>query len=169
MRYKKEILIAGAQAIRRERSAELSKKQKENFEVEERILQQYTDDQPEIEKIARRIVQMAENAEEITSDFLTNAFRTPTADRRMRTLGLDREALNRNDEKIKKVDESIEALEKEPLLLVEFLEAIEDDMVSDYGLKQAGFSIRTSELITKGMEELRADKEAERQTAEAGV
>jgi hypothetical protein len=167
MRYKKEIIIAGAHALRREKVAKLHEEQRENFEKEEKILQQYTDDQPKIEEIAAKITHMAENGEEITSEFLKTAFQV-AGEHPMhpRTLGLNKGWYDKIQKNITRTENEISELENEPLRIVDFLNAIEDDMVSDYGLKQAGFSINTSELVTKGLEEIRAAKTAERQAAE---
>ncbi|QPX62612.1 hypothetical protein SEA_WOLLYPOG_60 [Arthrobacter phage Wollypog] len=168
MKYKKEILIAGAHALRRRKVAALNEEQRKNFEEEERILQQYADDQPLIEERANKLMLIAQDGEPITAESLKTIFQVTQRDwPKVRTLGLDKERLDLVRKRIEDKEAEIISLEEEPLHIVEFLEAIEDDMVSDYGLKQAGFSVRTAELITLGLEELRAEKSAERQAAEA--
>lgn len=168
MRYKKEILIAGATAIRRQRVENLEAEQRENYEEEERLLQQYNDDQPQIEKIAREILRKAENGEELSSEYVAEAFKIKTSPNGhySRTLGLDKHTLAKVTRRIKEVERKMVALEEEPLALVEFLNAIEDDLVSDYGIKAAGFSVKTAELLTQGLKEIRREKDPERQAAE---
>jgi hypothetical protein len=156
MKYDKKILIAGAVALNAEAVEKIRAELVGQYEAELKILERYAEDQPKIEAVAREIVRKAEDGEEITDDFLKKAFEVPNG-RGSRSLGLDSSDYKRVQANIVRLEEQFNVAENHSSPLVEFLNIVEDDFVSDYGLKMAGFTdIKTSQLVRKGVEALRA-------------
>lgn len=167
MKFDKAIVLAGSkirdQLAVRKHEEDISKL----LETREAILESWSADQLIIEERARELLRKAELGEVITREELSkfNA-RDKNEDNiwRNNTLGLDKASLDATNKKI----EAAEAmrLTAEKSRLTRFLEMIEEDKVSDYAIRGAGFKVRLADLFMLGSDSAgQEDDDAAEQTA----
>jgi hypothetical protein len=164
MKFSKETVLAGSRIVDgiavRSKEMELKKL----YETRERILEQWHADQIEIEKRAREILEAAQRGEVFGRDVLDKAFLREDGPRwGQQYLGLDQQSLDKVERQTREAEERLEKLRITPSDLTRFLEAIEDDKISDYAIKGAGFKVRLADLVLLGLEQEKQD--AEEQTA----
>lgn len=134
------------------------------YQTRERILEQWHADQVEIEKRARAILEAAQRGDVFDRDVLDHAFLREDGPRwGQQYLGLDQKSLDKITEQTIAAEQELEKLQSTPSDLTRFLEAVEDDKISDYAIKGAGFKARLADLVLLGLEQEKQD--AEEQTA----
>lgn len=153
MKFNKATVLAGSRirdgvAIRAQ-EMELKKL----YETRERILEQWHADQAEIEKRALKILEAAQRGEVFLKGTLEKAFlREDGPQWGQQYLGLDQKSLDATTQKTMAAEERLKKLQAGGSDLTRFLEVIEDDKITDYAIKGAGFKVRLADLVLLGLE-----------------